>query len=114
MSGKKGKVILLGSESIGRGDNDLGYEILLSMLKSLTEREDTPQAIIFWNTAVKLLTEKSPAIPHLKTLEGRGVQILVGQLCIRELELTSKIAIGKLATMNEILDLILHNEVLTL
>jgi hypothetical protein len=30
-----GKVLMLGSESIGRGDDDLGYEILMAMLASL-------------------------------------------------------------------------------
>jgi hypothetical protein len=109
-----GKVFLLGSESIGRGDDDLGYEIWMSMLKNLAEREDRPMAIIFWNTGVKLLAEGSPAVPHLKTLEGKGVQLLAGQLCVKELELTGKMAVGKLATMGEILDLILHHEVVNL
>jgi hypothetical protein len=110
----RGKVFLIGSESIGRGDDDLGYEIWMSMLNTLVERKDRPVAIIFWNTAVKLLAEGSPSVPSLKTLEGKGVQLLVGQLCVRELELTGKMAVGKLATMDEILDLILHHEVVNL
>jgi len=109
-----GKVFLLGSESIGRGDDDLGYEIWMSMLKTLAEREDRPMAIIFWNTAVKLLAEGSPSVPRLKGLEGKGVQLLAGQLCVKELELVGKMAVGKLATMEEILDLILHHEVVNL
>ena len=110
----RGKVFLLGSESIGRGDDDLGYEIWMSMLKTLAEREDRPLAIIFWNTAVKLLAEGSPSVPRLKALEGKGVQLLAGQLCVKELELAGKMAVGKLATMEEILDLILHHEVVNL
>jgi len=110
----RGKVFLIGSESIGRGDDDLGYEIWMSMLKTLAEREDRPLAIIFWNTAVKLLAEDSPSVPLLRTLEGKGVQLLAGQLCVKELELTEKMAVGKLATMEEILDLILHHEVVNL
>jgi hypothetical protein len=110
----EGKVFLLGSESIGRGDDDLGYEICMSMLNALAEREDHPLAIIFWNTAVKLLAEGSPSVPRLKALEGKGVQLLAGQLCVRELELTGKMAVGKMATMDEILDLILHHEVVNL
>ncbi len=109
-----GKVFLLGSESVGHGDDDLGYEIWMSMLKTLAEREDRPLAIIFWNTAVKLLAEGSPSVPRLKVLEGNGVQLLAGQLCVKELELAGKIAVGKLATMDEILDLILHHEVVNL
>jgi len=110
----KGKVFLLGSECIGRGDEDLGYEIWMSMLKTLTEREERPLAIIFWNTGVKLLAEGSPSIPPLKVLEGKGVQLLAGRLCVKELDLVGKMAAGKLATMDEILDLLLHYEVVNL
>jgi hypothetical protein len=114
LDGAAGKVLMLGSESIGRGDDDLGYEILMAMLASLTKRDDRPTALIFWNTAVRLLAEGSPAVPHLKTLEGKGVQLLAGQLCVRELELTDKMAVGRMATMDEILDLILHSDVVNL
>jgi hypothetical protein len=110
----KGKVFLIGSESIGRGDEDLGFEIWMSMLKTLAERKDHPLAIIFWNTAVKLLTEGSPSVARLRVLEEKGVQLLAGQLCVNELELSGKMAVGKLATMEEILDLILRHEVVNL
>jgi hypothetical protein len=110
----RGKVLLLGSESVGRGDDDLGYEILLTMLKALAGRDDRPVAIIFWNTAVRLLASDSPAVPHLKALESKGVQLLGGQLCVNELELAGKLAAGKSATMDEILDLLLHHDVVNL
>lgn len=111
---KSGTVLLLGSESIGRGDDDLGYEILLTLLKALAGRDDRPVGIIFWNTAVKLLANGSPAVPHLKALESKGVRLLAGQLCVNELELTGKLSAGKSATMDEILDLLLHYDVISL
>jgi len=114
MVDQKEKVFLLGSESIGRGDDNLGYEILMSLLKSLTEREDSPRAIVFWNTGVNLLTKDSPVAPYLKLLEEKGVQLLAGQLCVRELGLTDKIIVGRLATMGEILDVLLNCEVVAL
>ena len=104
----------MGSEMVGRGDDDLGYEISMALLKGLAGREDWPVAIIFWNTAVKFLAEGSPAVPHLKTLEGKGVRLLAGQLCVRELDLVGKLTVGKSATMDEILDLLLHHDVVNL
>jgi len=114
MSKPKDRVLLLGSEGIGHGDDELGYEILVTMLEALAKRDDGPAAIICWNTVVKLLAEGSPLLPHFKRLEEGGVRILTGQLCVMELELMGKIAVGKPATMGEILDLILHNEVINL
>ena len=114
MSEMEGKVILLSSEGCGYGDADLGFEILVTLLEALPKREDTPVAIICWNTAVKLLAEGSPLLARLRSLEEKGVKILAGKLCVEDLGLTGKIAVGKSATMGEILDLILHNDVISL
>ena len=114
MSKLKDKVIVLGSETIGRGDETLGFEILVNLLETLSKRDDGPAAIICWNTAVKLMAEGSPLLVHWKRLEEKGIKLLAGQLCVRELKLINKIAVGRLVTMDEILDLILHHEVLSL
>lgn len=114
MSEAKDKILLLDSEAIGKGDETLGFEILVTMLKALANRKDRPAAIICWNTAVKLLAEGSPLVSHFKRLEEKGVNILAGQLCVRDMELMDKIVVGKLATMDEILDLMLHNDVISL
>jgi len=95
MTEPKGKVFLLSSEGIGYGEDMLGYQILATMLESLVKRPDKPVAIICWNTAVKLVAEGSPLVSHFKRLEEKGVNILVGKLCIGECELTGKIALGK-------------------
>ncbi len=71
----KGKVLLLGAEGIGLGDDDLGYEILVTMLETLSKPEDTPLAIVLWNTAVKLVAEGSPLLSQWRRLEEKGVNI---------------------------------------
>ena len=109
----KSKVLLLGSESCGSGDANLGFEILGTLLEALAKREDRPVAIICWNTAVKLLAEDSPLLPRLRRLEESGVSILAGKLCVEDLELTGKMAVGKVASLGEILDFILHNDVIS-
>ncbi len=110
----KKKVLLLGTERIGHGDDVLGYEILVTLLKALGKRDDGPIAVICWNTAVNLLAEGSPLIPHFKQLEEKGIPILAGKLCVQELELIDKMAVGEMATIDEILDLMLHNSVISL
>ena len=109
-----GKILLLSSEGIGYGEDMLGFQILATMLESLEKRPDRPAAIICWNTAVKLVAEGSPLVPHFRRLEEKGVDILLGKLCVGECELNGKIAVGKEATMEEILDLLLHNDVVNL
>jgi hypothetical protein len=96
MAEPKKKVFLLGSEGCGSGDPDLGYEI------------------ICWNTAVKLLAEGSPLVPQIKALEQKGTKVLAGQLCVNALGLEGKLAAGEAATLGQIFDLILHEDVVSL
>ena len=114
MSERKGKVFLLGTEGCGYGDDDLGFQILIDLLEALAKRDDRPLAIICWNTAVRIVAEDSPLVTRLKNLEEKGVNILAGRSCLFNLELEDKIAVGKAADMNQILDLILHNDVISL
>jgi hypothetical protein len=110
----KGKVIILNSEYIGQGDETLGFEILMTMLNALLKRNDKPEAIILWNTAVKLMTAESPASGPLRELELSGVKILGGILCLKDLCIVDAVVVGKAMTMDDILDLLLHNEVISL
>lgn len=114
MSDTKSKVIVFGSEYVGQGDEILGFQIMMTLLESLAKRTDRPKAIIFWNTAVKLLTTGSPAVPRLKALEEKGIQLLAGRFCLTDLCIADTVAVGKAASMDEILDVMLQNEVISL
>jgi hypothetical protein len=109
----KRKVLLLNSESCG-ADPDLGYEILIQMLEALPDREDRPGAIILWNTAVKLIAPDSPLLLRFKKLEEKGVKILAGRLCAGEFCIADNIAVGEIASMDDLLDVILHNDIISL
>ena len=114
MSEEGGKVILLGGECVGHVENDIGYVVLGEMLQSLAKRDDRLKAIICWNTAVKLLAEGSPFVRHFKSLEEKGIDIVVGKACVEEFELMGKIAVGRIAALDEVLDLMFTNNILSL
>ena len=64
---------------------------------------------------IRTLAFKShPLQRRLKRLEELGVDILVGQGCWYELELGDKTAVGKLVGMNDILDVLFQNDVITI
>lgn len=109
-----GKVFVLDTEGVGKGDRDLGFEILMVFLEGLSRREELPRAILCWNTAVKLMAEGSPTVPLLRQLEEKGVKILAGKLCVADLGLQGKLAVGREASVDEIVDLLMEGEVVTL
>ena len=114
MTGIRKKVLILSSETIGRGDDDLGFQIMADLLDSLANRADRPQTVICWNKAVSLVVQSSPLLHQMKRLEEAGVEILSGILCLENLELTNKVAVGKPAKLSQILDLLLHSDVISL
>jgi hypothetical protein len=114
MAEARKKVILLGGEGIGRGDENMGYEILMNLVESLGKRGDLPEAIVFWNMAVTLLVEGSPLVPRLKVLEEKGVKIIAGRFCLTDLCIADTVAVGQAASMDEILDVLFNNEVISL
>lgn len=104
MNEPEGKVFLLSSEGIGYGEEMLGYQIP-AILESLIKCPDRFAAIICWNRAVRLEAKGSPLGLHFNRLEEKGVRILLGKLCIGECESNGSIAVGKKATMAEMLAL---------
>jgi selenium metabolism protein YedF len=93
------KVILIQSEGLGRGDDELGGLLMANFLRLLGESQDKPDTLVFWNAGVRLVCEGSYALGHLKTLDEQGVEILACSTCLEYFELTDKLKIGKPTTM---------------
>lgn len=93
------KVILIQSEVLGRGDDQLGTLLMANFLRLLGESQEKPATLAFWNAGVRLVCEGSWALEHLKKLEGQGVEILACTTCLEYFELTDKLKIGKPTTM---------------
>jgi hypothetical protein len=111
---KRARVLVLGSEGMGRGDDALGATILGNFLKTLVGNPLRPDKIVCWNTGVKLLVGDSPVIGTLQDLEGIGVEILACKTCVDRFELDGKLRAGDVSTMPVITDLLLRSDVLTI
>jgi hypothetical protein len=110
---RKGRVLLLGSQGLGRGDDELGLTILVNFLKTLVGNPLRPDKIVCWNAGVKLLTAAAPTVGILQDLEGIGVEILACKTCLERFGLQEQIRAGEISTMPVISDLLLRSEVLT-
>lgn len=108
------KVILIQSEVLGRGNDELGELIMSNFIRLLAESPDKPASLVFWNTGVKLVCEGSWALAHLKKLEEQGVAILACSTCLDYFELTDKLKVGQPTNMVKSIDTILHQDIVTL
>jgi selenium metabolism protein YedF len=114
MSTMSAKVILVQSEGLGRGDDELGELLMSNFLRLLAESTDKPRTLAFWNSGVKLACEGSWALVHLKKLEERGVEILACGTCLDYFELKDKLAVGRPTTMADSVKDILGTEMVCL
>ena len=109
----RGRVLVLGSQGMGRGDDGLGLTILENFLKALVTNPLRPDKIVCWNGGVALLAADSPTVGVLQDLEGVGVEILACKTCVEHFGLQGSLRAGEVATMPIISDLLLRSDVLT-
>ena len=100
-------VVLIPSDGVGRGDDELGRILLRSFLHTLHEVEPLPSTIVFLNAGVKLTADDSLVIEDLQALEGRGVEILACGTCLGHFGLKERIAVGQVSNMYSIAETLL-------
>ena len=103
---KEGATVLITSDRLGNGSDELGRILIKGFLFSLTELSVPPKAVIFINSGVHLATEGSNTIADLQVLSGKGTKILVCGTCLNYYKLTDKLAAGEVTNMMEIAGLL--------
>lgn len=102
-----GRVIVLSSERMGRGDDALGAILMRSLLYTLGEVEPAPKTLILYNSGVKLAVEGSPVLEELAALQARGVEILVCGTCLGHFDLKERLQVGVISNMYAIAETLL-------
>ncbi len=97
-------VIFISSETVGRGDEELGRVLIKSLIYTLTEKDIKPKKIIFMNSGVKLTIEGSPVLENLQKIESAGTEILICGTCLDFFQLKEKVSVGNISNMYDIVD----------
>ncbi|BDG07347.1 sulfurtransferase-like selenium metabolism protein YedF [Anaeromyxobacter paludicola] len=102
-----GTVVVVSGETLGRGDDGLGAKLLGNFLRTLATVEPKPEAIVFYNAAVRLLGRGTPHEEALRQLEDGGVELLACVTCLEFYGLTAQLALGQVSNMREIVQRLL-------
>ena len=95
-------VIQVTSKVMGHGDDDLGELLLRSFLKTQSQLETKPSAILFYNDGVKLCCQGSILIDDLRGLEADNIEIIACGTCLNFFELADRLEVGRVTDMLEI------------
>lgn len=97
-------VVVIDSLYMGKGDVELGRILMKGFIYTLSEMEELPKTILFYNEGVKLVVDGAESLQDLKTLEERGVEILSCGTCLNFYGLTESLGVGSITNMYTILE----------
>ncbi len=100
-------VLVVSSDTMGRGDAELGNILVRGFFHTLGEIHPLPQTIVLLNSGVKLACQGSPVLDDLCTLEAEGIEMLVCGTCLGYFDLTLTLAAGQVSNMYDIAETML-------
>lgn len=100
------RVMVLGSDSLGRGDHELGVLHLENLLRAFAFRDDIPDVIVCYNSGATLAGEDSPVLHVMEVFDQKGVDILVCRTAVGHYKLDGRLAVGRMVDMHEVADVL--------
>lgn len=104
-SQKQPYIVSIHSETIGNGSEELGLTLMKSFFFSLSEQEQLPEKILFYNGGAKLTAKGSPILQDLQAMASDGVEILTCGICVEFFALEDKLMVGEATNMYRIVEL---------
>ena len=95
-------LVLITTETIGRGDDELGGKLMGNFLATLPELGPRLWRIVLINGGVKLASCPGPALDALKKMAAEGVSVLVCGTCLAHFGLLEAKAVGDTSNMLDI------------
>ena len=103
-SGKKNTVVVISSKAMGHGGDELGTALMKGFIFALSQQEQLPTTILFYNGGANIPVEGSVSLEDLKNMEAQGVEILTCGTCLNFYGLTDKLAVGEVTNMYTIVE----------
>lgn len=96
---KKNLVIQVSSDAMGAGSDELGRNLMKAFIYAVTQQDELPATMLFYNGGAHLTCEGSPALDDLKALAEQGVEILTCGTCLNHYGIADKLAVGEVTNM---------------
>ncbi|HAK43150.1 MAG TPA: sulfurtransferase-like selenium metabolism protein YedF [Clostridium sp.] len=97
--------IVIGSDKLGNGDDELGVALMKSCLFALSEAEVVPDNLLFLNAGVKLVVEGALTLDSIKRLKERCVNVQSCGLCLDFYGLKDNLEVGEITNMYAIIEM---------
>lgn len=98
-------IVVIDTNTIGQGSEELGKNLLKMFIYSLTEQDVLPSKIIFYNGGVQSVIEGSDSVEDLIKLQENGVEVYACGACLNFFEITDQVAVGEVTNMFRIIEM---------
>lgn len=98
------RVVVVPSSVMGHGDDELGGVLIKAFIFALTQQDNLPDTILFYNGGVKLTCKNSPVLDDLNKLANAGVEILSCGTCLKHYGIEDQLAVGDVTNMYVIVE----------
>lgn len=95
-------LVMITTEHLGHGDEQLGSGLMLNFLKTLKEMGPDLWRLVFINAGVKLTVAGAESLAPLRELAEAGVSILVCGTCLNHFNLLDQKQVGEITNMLDI------------
>ena len=97
-------VIVITTDKIGTGNDELGTVLMKSYTYALTEAKPLPKSIMFLNSGATLTVEGSEVLTNIQKLSDMGVEIISCGTCLDYYGIKEKLAVGIVGNMYTIVE----------
>lgn len=97
-------VVVIASDRMGNGNDELGKVLIKGFIFAITQLDELPKSMLFYNGGATLTTEGSDSLEDLKNLEAQGVEIMTCGTCLDYYGLKEKLAVGTVTNMYSIVE----------
>lgn len=97
-------VVAISSQKMGDGDEQLGQVLMKGFIFALSQLEELPQTILFYNGGAHLTTKDSDSLEDLKLMEEQGVEILTCGTCLDFYGKKDQLEVGSITNMYTIVE----------
>ena len=98
-------VILITRNGMGQAEPDLQLKLIATYLKLLDENNVLPAGICFYTEGVRLAVTGSPVLEQLKSLQAKGVHLILCSTCLNYYHLAEQVQVGIVGGMTDIIEL---------
>ena len=99
MINKGNYIVVIDSNSMGYGSEDLGKILIKGFINTLDQLENLPLEIICYNSGVTLAIKGSDTAQSLKKLDNQGVKITLCGTCVDFFGIKEDIEVGTISNM---------------